>query len=289
MIKAARCAASADLRALEAVPHRLPPARRPPRRACAAAPARPSTGSSCARGARRIAADPLRRPDARQRRRGDRRRRARSPSTSPAASRPSPGVKDPASSRPSSSAVQRGTARRHVEVAAAHEQLAVEHRFGPYGGQYVPETLMPALAELERGVGRGARRRRRSAPSSTRCCATTSGARRRSTCAERLGEVGRARDLSSSARTCCHTGAHKINNALGQALLARRMGKRRDHRRDRRRPARRRDGDRLRAARTSSASSTWASEDMRRQAPNVAAHGAARRRGARRSTPARAR
>ena len=27
----------------------------------------------------------------------------------------------------------------------------IEHRFGPYGGQYVPETLMPALAELERG------------------------------------------------------------------------------------------------------------------------------------------
>ncbi len=31
----------------------------------------------------------------------------------------------------------------------AHGRVAVEHRFGPYGGQYVPETLMPALAELE--------------------------------------------------------------------------------------------------------------------------------------------
>ncbi len=46
-----------------------------------------------------------------------------------------------------------------------------------------------------------------------------------------------------------HTGAHKINNALGQALLAKRMGKTRDRRRDRRRTARRRDRDRLRAAR----------------------------------------
>ena len=39
---------------------------------------------------------------------------------------------------------------------AARAGSAVEHRFGPYGGQYVPETLMPALAELER-PGRGAR------------------------------------------------------------------------------------------------------------------------------------
>ena len=46
-----------------------------------------------------------------------------------------------------------------------------------------------------------------------------------------------------------HTGAHKINNALGQALLAKRMGKTPRRRRDRRRPARRRHGDRLRAAR----------------------------------------
>ena len=46
-----------------------------------------------------------------------------------------------------------------------------------------------------------------------------------------------------------HTGAHKINNALGQALLTRRLGKIAGHRRDRRRPARRRDGHGLRAAR----------------------------------------
>ena len=46
-----------------------------------------------------------------------------------------------------------------------------------------------------------------------------------------------------------HTGAHKINNCLGQILLAKRMGKTPHHRRDRRRPARRRDGDGLRALR----------------------------------------
>ena len=46
-----------------------------------------------------------------------------------------------------------------------------------------------------------------------------------------------------------HTGSHKLNNALGQCLLAKRMGKPRHHRRDRRGPARRRHRDRLRAAR----------------------------------------
>ena len=101
----------------------------------------------------------------------------------------------------------------------------VEHRFGPYGGQYVPETLMPALAELElawvaaRGdpdfgaeldellrdfVGRPSPLYR---------------ARRRTE------EVGHPIYLKPEDLN--HTGAHKINNALGQALLARRMGKRR--------------------------------------------------------------
>ena len=101
----------------------------------------------------------------------------------------------------------------------------VEHRFGPYGGQYVPETLMPALAELE----------------SAWVAARTDPA-----FGEELGAllrdyVGRpsplyrARRLSEAAghpiylkrEDLNHTGAHKINNALGQALLAQRMGKRR--------------------------------------------------------------
>ena len=99
----------------------------------------------------------------------------------------------------------------------------VEHRFGPYGGQYVPETLMPALTELEeawvdawadpefRGrfaellhnyVGR---------PSPLYL-------------AERISaEVGHPVYLKREDLN--HTGAHKINNGLGQALLAKRMGK----------------------------------------------------------------
>ncbi len=101
----------------------------------------------------------------------------------------------------------------------------VEHRFGPYGGQYVPETLMPALAELEQAW---------------------IAARADAQFQDRLREllhayVGRPSPLYLAERISAqvghpvylkredlnHTGAHKINNALGQALLAQRMGKRR--------------------------------------------------------------
>ena len=100
----------------------------------------------------------------------------------------------------------------------------VEHRFGAYGGQYVPETLMPALAELEaawvearadEGFRGGAR---------ARCCATSPAARRRSTTRERLSEAA-GHAIYLKREDLLHTGAHKINNALGQCLLAKRMGK----------------------------------------------------------------
>ena len=105
--------------------------------------------------------------------------------------------------------------------------MSVTMRFGPYGGRYVPETVIGALDELT-----AAFERYRDDP-------------------EFLGELGellghyvgrptpiyRARrleeawDLSSELwlkrEDLCHTGAHKINNALGQVLLAQRMGKQR--------------------------------------------------------------
>jgi len=97
--------------------------------------------------------------------------------------------------------------------------------FGPYGGRYVPETLMEPLAELE-GAYRDACR---------------DPAFRSELAALLRDYVGRPTPLGFAARLSerlgcrvylkredlCHTGAHKINNALGQALLARRMGKRR--------------------------------------------------------------
>jgi tryptophan synthase beta chain len=103
--------------------------------------------------------------------------------------------------------------------------MAVQHRFGPYGGQYVPETLMPALAELETAwVDAWADAAFRS---------ELDGLLR--DYVGRPSPLYRARRLSEAAgrpiylkrEDLNHTGAHKINNALGQALLARRMGKRR--------------------------------------------------------------
>ena len=99
-------------------------------------------------------------------------------------------------------------------------------RFGPYGGRFVPETLVPALDELESAY---------------------LNARADPQFQARLGDllhtyVGRPTPISYAARLTeyaggariflkredlAHSGAHKINNALGQALLAQRMGKHR--------------------------------------------------------------
>ena len=96
-------------------------------------------------------------------------------------------------------------------------------RFGPYGGRFVPEILMEPLRELE---------------------AAYESARRdpafRTELAARLRDfVGRPTPLTEARRLSeklgcrlwlkredlCHTGAHKINNAMGQGLLVKRMGK----------------------------------------------------------------
>ena len=101
----------------------------------------------------------------------------------------------------------------------------VEHRFGPYGGQYVPETLMPALAELEQAWAQA-----RADPAyraELEGLLRDYGGRptplyRARRLSERLG-----RTVYLKREDLMHTGSHKLNNALGQALLARRMGKRR--------------------------------------------------------------
>jgi len=108
-------------------------------------------------------------------------------------------------------------------------------RYGPYGGKFVPETLMPALAELENAY----------------YDAKTDPAFQETLRDYQVHYVGRPTPLYFAARLTeqlrggsegthrggakvylkredlAHTGAHKINNALGQALLAKRMGKRR--------------------------------------------------------------
>ncbi len=102
---------------------------------------------------------------------------------------------------------------------------AVEHRFGSYGGRYVPETLMPALAELEAAWlaarGDGAYHAELDALLRDYCGRPTPIYE-----AHRLSErVGRT--VLLKREDLMHTGSHKLNNALGQTLLARRMGKRR--------------------------------------------------------------
>jgi tryptophan synthase beta chain len=102
---------------------------------------------------------------------------------------------------------------------------AVEHRFGPYGGQYVPETLMPALAELE-----AAWLALRDDPGYRGELADLlrdySGRPTPMYLANRLSEAA-GHPVYLKREDLGHTGSHKINNALGQTLLARRMGKRR--------------------------------------------------------------
>ncbi len=76
--------------------------------------------------------------------------------------------------------------------------------------------------------------------------------------AKRLSEQCGGAKIYLKREDLLHTGAHKINNALGQGLLARRMGKQRIIAETGRGPARGRHGHRVRAARPRAASSTWA-------------------------------
>ncbi len=102
---------------------------------------------------------------------------------------------------------------------------ALAHRFGPYGGQYVPETLMPALAELE-AAWIDAREDPAFRSELDGLLRDFAGRPTPLYRARRLSEAA-GRTIYLKREDLLHTGAHKINNALGQALLARRMGKQR--------------------------------------------------------------
>jgi tryptophan synthase beta chain len=97
-------------------------------------------------------------------------------------------------------------------------------RFGHYGGRYVPETLMPALLELEQAY-LGIRHDRRFQAELNYYLKQYAGRPTPLYFAERLTrKLGGAR-IYLKREDLCHTGAHKINNAIGQALLAKRMNK----------------------------------------------------------------
>jgi len=98
--------------------------------------------------------------------------------------------------------------------------------FGPYGGRYVPETLMAPLEELERAFHE-AQRDEAFQRELKELLETYAGRPTPLYEARRLSEeLGGAR-IFLKREDLLHTGAHKINNCLGQILLARRMGKRR--------------------------------------------------------------
>jgi len=98
-------------------------------------------------------------------------------------------------------------------------------RFGPFGGRYVPETLIPALERLEGGV-REHLAARDFQEELNRELATWVGRPTALTHAARLSRRWGA-TVWLKREDLAHTGAHKINNAIGQALLARRLGARR--------------------------------------------------------------
>ncbi|MEA2353194.1 MAG: tryptophan synthase beta chain [Thermoleophilaceae bacterium] len=108
---------------------------------------------------------------------------------------------------------------------SARTETGVERRFGPYGGRYVPETLIPALDELERAWVDA-----RDDPAFRAELDTLLrdyvGRPTPLYAAERLSDVV-GRQVLLKREDLLHTGSHKINNAIGQTLLAKRMGKRR--------------------------------------------------------------
>ena len=102
----------------------------------------------------------------------------------------------------------------------------MQGRYGKYGGQYIPETLMAAVDELaaafEAALKDDGFRHEFEYLSRTFSGRPTPVYR-----ADRLTEQAGGAEIWFKREDLCHTGAHKINNALGQVLLARRMGKRR--------------------------------------------------------------
>ncbi|MGN6815610.1 MAG: tryptophan synthase subunit beta [Solirubrobacterales bacterium] len=99
----------------------------------------------------------------------------------------------------------------------------IEQRFGPYGGRYVPETLIPALDELT-GAWAEAREDEEFMARLRQLRRDFIGRPTPLYLAERLSERVGSR-VYLKREDLAHTGSHKINNAIGQALLAARMGK----------------------------------------------------------------
>ena len=204
-----------------------------------------------------------------------------------------PGVKSPARSPPSCEAAR--NARRTRMQARMTDPLPNSFRqgpdarghFGAFGGRFVAETLMPLVLELEKAY--------EEAKDDPAFHAELDGLLKHYVgrpsplyFAERLtAHLGGAK-IYLKREDLNHTGAHKINNCIGQILLAAPHGQDAHHRRDRRRPARRRHRHRRRALRPALRRLYGRGRYRAAEAQRVP-HESAGRRSARRSPPARAR
>ncbi len=118
------------------------------------------------------------------------------------------------------------TSQAHTHSDGADQAATSSARFGPFGGRYVPETLIAALDELEEAY-REALSDSDFSDEFQALLRDYVGRPSPLTRARRLeSEVG-AGPIYLKREDLNHTGAHKINNTIGQALLARRMGKER--------------------------------------------------------------
>jgi len=116
-------------------------------------------------------------------------------------------------------------AKRLLAASIAGELPDERGRFGPFGGQYVPETLMPAFQRLEKGIAEHLHSRAFQAAYRSEL-RTWVGRPTALTYAPRLSENWGV-EVWIKREDLAHTGAHKINNAIGQALLAKQLGAKR--------------------------------------------------------------
>jgi tryptophan synthase beta chain len=115
---------------------------------------------------------------------------------------------------------------RPISRSSARNQSTLPGRFGVYGGRYVPETLMAALDELEREYDK-AKRDPKFQKRLDLLLRTFAGRPTPLFFARSLTEKLGGAKIYLKREDLLHTGAHKINNCLGQALLVERMGKHR--------------------------------------------------------------
>src|SRR5690242_4411800 len=113
-----------------------------------------------------------------------------------------------------------------MTIAPTSAPSVARGRFGPYGGQYVPETIMPALEELDAGF-RAAMADAQFQRQLSDLLKTYVGRPTPLYQARRFAQRSGSGDVWLKREDLAHTGAHKINNAIGQGLLAQRMRKKR--------------------------------------------------------------